>query len=291
MLTADGVAADQADPVRTGAPDGAPVDGEFFVQPDGGDQWNVDEDAAGRRRRLLEVAAIGTVVLAVLVTAALLYEGPVHHPSGPVAPATALAAQQGALDTIAVRHGCPVNPATPLHPGSFAGPAQVLLESARYSATVRTTAGSFRVALDAGLAPHTVNSFVFLAEAGFFTCNPFERVIKGALAMTGDPAGTGAGFPGYLVSAERPPVSHNPKAQYPLGSVVLANTGLLDAGGSQWFVVTGPKGESLPPSYTLFGHVTSGLAAAERISAEGTASGKPRLLQRVLSITIDAQGR
>jgi cyclophilin family peptidyl-prolyl cis-trans isomerase len=261
----------------------------FFVDTDATDPWTSDEDAAGRRRRLLEVAGAGAVLVAALMAAVALwsYGTPSGHQPPPSA-AASLRAAQGAVDTVAVRNGCPVNPATSLHPGRYDAPAQLVVGTARYTATVRTTAGTFRIALDPALAPKTVNSFVFLAEAGYYNCNPFDRVVSHGLTMTGDPAGIGLGLPGYLVPAERPPLAGNPKRQYPVGSVALANVGSLDAGGSQWFVVTGPMGEALPNTYTRFGRVISGLAVAERIDAQGTATGKPKVIQRVLTITITA---
>ena len=39
----------------------------------------------------------------------------------------------------------------------------------------------------------------------------------------------------------------------------MANTGAPNTGGSQFFIVAGPQGESLPNTYALFGQVTSGM--------------------------------
>ncbi len=60
--------------------------------------------------------------------------------------------------------------------------------------------------------------------------------------------------------------------------------------GSQFFVVTGPAGESLPPDYVLFGHVTSGMSVLQTINADGAPStnqqGTPKVLHRIISVTI-----
>ena len=115
------------------------------------------------------------------------------------------------------------------------------------------------VTLDASTAPMTVNNFVFLANKGFYNCVIFHRVIPGFMDQTGDPTGTGTGGPGYTIPDEYPPKAANAADQYPLGSVAMANTGQPHTGGSQFFIVAGAQGESLPNSYSLFGQVTSGM--------------------------------
>jgi len=54
-------------------------------------------------------------------------------------------------------------------------------------------------------APMAVNSFVFLAENGWFNGNPFHRVVPGKYVQTGDPTGTGLGGPGYFLPDEIDP--------------------------------------------------------------------------------------
>jgi cyclophilin family peptidyl-prolyl cis-trans isomerase len=67
----------------------------------------------------------------------------------------------------------------------------------------------------------------------------------------------------------------------------MANTGSPNTGGSQFFIVAGPQGESLPNSYALFGHVTSGMNVVDTINQQGSAQGvPPDVTQRILSITI-----
>jgi cyclophilin family peptidyl-prolyl cis-trans isomerase len=61
--------------------------------------------------------------------------------------------------------------------------------------------------------------------------------------------------------------------------------------GSQFFIVTGAAGESLPPDYTLFGRVTSGLSVVQKINAQGNPNASangvpPRVTHRIISVTI-----
>ena len=47
------------------------------------------------------------------------------------------------------------------------------------------------------------------------------------------------------------------------------------ASGSQFYVVSGPQGETLPPEYALVGKVTKGLDVVERIGELGGPEEKP----------------
>ncbi len=195
---------------------------------------------------------------------------------------------QVAANATSVAAGCPKNPATALKKPKWSSAPATIIDTAKvYTATVKTDVGTFVIALDAKDAPQTVNNFVFLAQHRFFDCVIFHRVIPGFVDQTGDPTGTGSGGPGYTIPDELPAKASNPADQYPLGSVAMANTGQPHTGGSQWFIVAGAEGESLPNSYSLFGHVTSGMSVVEKINAQGSASGvPPDVTHRMLKVTI-----
>jgi cyclophilin family peptidyl-prolyl cis-trans isomerase len=195
---------------------------------------------------------------------------------------------QAAANATSVAAGCPKSPATALKKTKWSSaPAMTIDPAKTYTATVKTDLGSIVIALDAKGAPQTVNNFVFLAQHHFFDCAIFLRVIPGFVDQTGDPTGTGSGGPGYTIPDELPATASNPADQYPLGSVAMANTGQPHTGGSQWFIVAGSQGESLGAKYSLFGHVTSGLSVAEKINAQGSASGvPPDVTHRMLKVTI-----
>jgi cyclophilin family peptidyl-prolyl cis-trans isomerase len=205
---------------------------------------------------------------------------------------SSVAAAQAAADRAAVAAGCPSNPHAPLHKPSFSSPPPMTIDtSATYTATVKTDVGTFTMTLDPAEAPIAVNSFVFLANKGFFNCIIFHRVIPGFVDQTGDPTGTGTGGPGYEFTEHGPPPAANSAQQYPLGSVAMANSspqGDTDpsTNGSQFFIVTGPSGESLPPDYVLFGKVTSGMSVVEAINKDGSPSGTPTVIHRMLDVTV-----
>jgi cyclophilin family peptidyl-prolyl cis-trans isomerase len=195
---------------------------------------------------------------------------------------------QAAANAASVAAGCPKSPTTALTKTKWSSaPAMTIDPAKTYTATVKTDVGTFVIALDAKAAPTTVNNFVFLAQHGFFNCVIFHRVIPSFMDQTGDPTGTGSGGPGYTIPDEYPATASNSADQYPLGSVAMANTGQPHTGGSQWFIVAGTEGESLAASYSLFGHVTSGMSVVEKINAQGSASGvPPDVTHRMLKVTI-----
>ena len=195
---------------------------------------------------------------------------------------------QAAANATSVAAGCPKNPAAALQKPKWSSEPATIIDAAKvYTARVKTDVGTFVIELDAKDAPQTVNNFVFLVQHRFFDCVIFHRVIPGFMDQTGDPTGTGSGGPGYTIPDELPAKASNPADQYPLGSVAMANTGQPHSGGSQWFIVAGAEGESLPNSYSLFGHVTSGMSVVEKINAQGSASGvPPDVTHRILKVTI-----
>ena len=151
----------------------------------------------------------------------------------------------------------------------------------RYTATIDTSMGQMIVALDPLKAPKTVNSFVFLARYRYYEGIIFHRVIQGFVLQGGDPTGTGSGGPGYRFDDELPR-----KGEYELGSLAMANSG-PNTNGSQFFVISGPSGMSLPPSYSLFGKVVKGLDVVEAIQNVPTARGDRPVVDVVInSITI-----
>jgi cyclophilin family peptidyl-prolyl cis-trans isomerase len=164
---------------------------------------------------------------------------------------------------------------------SFKGEPPLAIDTAkRYTATMVTSKGSMTIALDPQAAPRTVNSFVFLARYHYFDGIVFHRVIPGFVLQGGDPTGTGTGGPGYKFADELPAAG-----RYELGSLAMANAG-PNTNGSQFFVISGPDGMRLPPSYSLFGKVVAGLDVVAAIDAIGSSSGKPKEQVTIESVTI-----
>ncbi len=260
------------------------------------------EAQSQKRRKQIRNGIIVVVIAAVIVGIVFLVSGNDNNTvasKSTVATTTTVAAAKGTnaqlqaqANAVAVKAGCPASPKTPTAAASqkyTAAPPMTIDTTKQYTATFKTTTGTFDVSLDATAAPKTVNNFVFLANKGYFNCGAFFRVIPGFVLQTGNPAQTNAGTePGYTIPDELPPKAANAAQQYPLGSLVMANTGQPNSGGSQFFIVSGPQGESLPNTYSLFGQVTSGMSVVSTIDKQGSTSGiPPDVTQRIISVTIN----
>ncbi|GAA3280280.1 hypothetical protein GCM10020218_032640 [Dactylosporangium vinaceum] len=153
----------------------------------------------------------------------------------------------------------------------IATPAPKSTLSGRPAATIQTNLGPIGVQLYADRAPCTVNSFVHLARDDFYSDTPCHRLTTDGLYVLqcGDPSGTGTGTPGYQFGEENLPTTVPP---YPRGTLAMANAG-PGTNGSQFFVVY--KDSDIPPDYTVFGTVTSGMDLLDRIAAAGTTTGQP----------------
>ena len=178
--------------------------------------------------------------------------------------------------------GCPPDAGADERTTSFDGPPKMCIDTGRrYSAVVETDIGRFTIDLDAAKAPKTVNNFVFLARHRYYDGVPFHRVIPGFVVQGGDgEKGDGTGGPGYKFADELPKAG-----EYEVGSLAMANSG-ADTNGSQFFIVTGERGASLPPSYSLFGRVVEGLDVVKAIEADGTDSGTPKVTHKITKVTI-----
>jgi cyclophilin family peptidyl-prolyl cis-trans isomerase len=150
----------------------------------------------------------------------------------------------------------------------------------RYTATMETSMGTIVVALDALNAPVTVNNFVFLAGYHYYDGIIFHRIINGFVCQGGDPGGTGTGGPGYRFEDE--PV----KNRYQIGSLAMANAG-PNTNGSQFFLISGPNGVTLPPQYNHFGQVVKGLEVVDAMQKVPTGRGDRPVTDVVInSVTI-----
>ena len=127
--------------------------------------------------------------------------------------------------------------------------------------TLSTSCGPIVIELDPRTAPETVNSFVFLAEEGYFDGTVSHRVIPGFMMQAGDPTATGLGNPGYTIPDELPAEG----MAYERGVVAMANAGPGTA-GSQFFILFGDA-DWLDPRYSIFGRVTDGFATLDAIEA------------------------
>jgi peptidyl-prolyl cis-trans isomerase B (cyclophilin B) len=160
---------------------------------------------------------------------------------------------------------------------------------ATYQATITTNRGPVVIDLLNSEATCTVNSFVHLAEAGFYNATPCPRLTTSEgvyILQCGDPTGKGSGGPGYEFASE-----NLAGATYAAGTLAMANTGAPDSNGSQFFLVY--QNTSLPADYTPFGKIVSGLNILQDVGKRGygpplnsAGGGAPKESVEIESVTI-----
>jgi peptidyl-prolyl cis-trans isomerase B (cyclophilin B) len=140
---------------------------------------------------------------------------------------------------------------------------------AAYQATIRTNRGTIVVDLASGKATCTVNSFVYLAGKNYFSGTKCHRLTTSGIYVLqcGDPTGTGTGGPGYRFANEVAGDSATASADFPAGTVAMAHSSRASSNGSQFFLVY--KDTTLPPDYTPFGTIVSGLPVLQNVAAAG----------------------
>jgi cyclophilin family peptidyl-prolyl cis-trans isomerase len=163
-----------------------------------------------------------------------------------------------------------------------APPPAVTEEGKQYQATIQTEKGDIVIDLFAEQTPVTVNSFVFLAQQGWYDDTIFHRVIPGFVAQAGDPSGTGIGWPGYRCSDE---LNSSLTFDGP-GVLGMANSG-PDTNGSQFFITLAAQ-HDLDGKHTVFGRVSAGMDVVEALAARDPQSAPPdQPGDAILGITIE----
>jgi peptidyl-prolyl cis-trans isomerase B (cyclophilin B) len=162
-------------------------------------------------------------------------------------------------------------------------PEQTVRAGQKLTAVVKTSCGSFDIALDTQRAPKTTSSFVHLARKGFYDGLDFWRIAPGFVIQAGDPLGNGTGGAGYSID-EKPPAN----LAYTRGVVAMAKSPVEPPGrsGSQFFVVLAADA-GLSPDYALVGRVDRGMGVVERIGKLGTPAEQPTQTVLIERITIE----
>lgn len=165
----------------------------------------------------------------------------------------------------------------------FDQPETVLEAEIDYRAIFCTGNGAIYIDLFEDLTPLTVNSFVFLAQSGYYNNSTFHRVIADFMAQGGDPVGNpaGTGGPGYEFQDEFLPFLKFDRPGY----LAMANAGPA-TNGSQFFITRVPT-PHLNGAHTIFGQVLEGQSVVDTMT--DTDAGGTETLNTVLIITDPTQ--
>jgi peptidyl-prolyl cis-trans isomerase B (cyclophilin B) len=186
------------------------------------------------------------------------------------------------------KNGCSTKvPPKPTATTLTTAPPTVIDPTKNYLADMTTSCGDIFIQLDPKTAPKTVNSFVALAQSGFYDGTLFHRIVTDFVDQGGDPTGKGSGGPGYTLPDE-PPADG-----YKAGSVAMANAG-SGTTGSQFFLVVSDNGAkqlgTAPPyKYSALGTMdAASLKVAKKINSFGSAdsAGTPTQKVYVLSLKV-----
>eukprot|EP00636_Phaeomonas_parva_P009772 CAMPEP_0118875756 /NCGR_PEP_ID=MMETSP1163-20130328/16712_1 /TAXON_ID=124430 /ORGANISM="Phaeomonas parva, Strain CCMP2877" /LENGTH=222 /DNA_ID=CAMNT_0006811289 /DNA_START=44 /DNA_END=712 /DNA_ORIENTATION=- len=183
-------------------------------------------------------------------------------------------------------------------------------------ATCTTSKGEFKIELFLDEMPITASNFIDLAQTGFYNGLSFHRVIPKFMAQFGCPnsidptsmiAGTGGPVPGTsyknLVSGDvisrdsggNIPDEFTAKISNEPGTLSMANTGMPNSGGSQFFINVVHNSfldwfdNQTPSKHPVFGKVVEGMDILESIVVVPT-DPRDKPVEPVIMETIEISG-
>ena len=255
-----------------------------------------------RRRTLIGLSGVLALALIGSLLAVFLPGGNAKKPTASASKSATPSPTATATAVAEPAHHCSYSAATPVaRKVSF--PPTAPDYTASYQATINTNLGKITFDLLNSKATCTVNSFVHLAEAGYFNNTQCHRLVTSGIYVLqcGDPTATattkltcsttsnvGAGTPGYDFASE-----NLTGAKYPAGTVAMANEGTATSNGSQFFIVYKDSTSGLTASYTPFATVSSGLGIVQNVAKDGyscqyasSGGGAPKKKVIIDSVTI-----
>ena len=162
--------------------------------------------------------------------------------------------------------GCAKPTAKAHAPATLKQPTSVDKKLAK-TMTITTNCGVITIALDPA-APQTVTNLATLARSKYFDGSFCHRLTTEGIYVLqcGDPSAQGNGSPGSWKGYKDENLPTKKILTYPAGTVAMANSG-PNTNGSQFFLVY--KDTTLPPSYTIWGKIKTGLPLLLRIEKVG----------------------
>jgi peptidyl-prolyl cis-trans isomerase B (cyclophilin B) len=162
--------------------------------------------------------------------------------------------------------GCAKPTAKAHAPATLKQPTSVDKKLAK-TMTITTNCGVITIALDPA-APQTVTNLATLARSKYFDGSYCHRLTTEGIYVLqcGDPSAQGNGSPGSWKGYKDENLPTKKILTYPAGTVAMANSG-PNTNGSQFFLVY--KDTTLPPSYTIWGKIKTGLPLLLRIEKVG----------------------
>lgn len=229
-----------------------------------------------RRRRDNILAVAGVVVVAALATATQVF----YFTAGPGHTAAASASPSAGTGAAAARNVGDV-------------PSRTIARNRTWTGQLELNSVMLGISIDGQKAPQAASVFIALAKDGFYTTTgkTCHRLTTGgaSLIQCGSVNGDGTGDPGFSFG----PLENVPAdGVYPAGTIAMARKASTYSNSGQFFITY--KDSALGPStggYTVFGHVTSGLAkfissVADAGVADGSSDGRPKVATTITKVTV-----
>jgi peptidyl-prolyl cis-trans isomerase A (cyclophilin A) len=215
------------------------------------------------------------------------------QPAGEAAPVTTAATSAAPPPQSKPAASVPISPDDPLA-GKFTleDATKGLTGSGALYAEIQTELGKLECELYDEKAPITVANFVGLARGlrpfkqpdgtwakkNGYDGTTFHRVIKGFMIQGGDPLGSGAGEPGYVIPDEIWAGAHHDER----GQLCMANRG-KNTNGMQFFIMDGVAAH-LDGGYTIFGKCAPEdvILKLSGVQVSGDRSVKPTKINKVI---------
>jgi peptidylprolyl isomerase len=143
------------------------------------------------------------------------------------------------------------------------------------------THGRVVIEMRPDLAPKHVARIKELVRQGFYDGTPFHRVIEGFMAQGGDPTGTGTGGSGMNLPAEFS------KEKHVRGTASMARAQNPNSADSQFFICFADA-PFLDGQYTIWGQVTEGMEAIDKIKRGAGQSGMVKNPDKIVSMRLAA---
>ena len=238
-----------------------------------------------RKRWVIGISAVAAAGLIAALLVVFLPGGSGKKASASASKSPSASASASAATVAEPAHHCTYTAATPVAK-KVGFPPSTPDYTASYTATINTSLGPISLNLLNSKATCAVNSFVHLAEAGYFNNTQCHRVVTSgpSILQCGDAYATastkltcsttstvGTGTPGYEFASE-----NTKDAKYPAGTVAMANGGTATSNGSQFFIVYKDSSSALGTSYTPFATVSSGLDIVQNVAKDGASCTYPQ---------------
>ena len=159
-------------------------------------------------------------------------------------------------------------------------------ELSQYRVVIETSKGNLAIELFPDKAPNHVRHFLRLASLGAYDKTAFHRIAPGFVIQAGDLNTRSEPIPQaaqkYVVKirAELNDIKHK------AGIISMARGDEIDSALTSFFIVLGDQ-PALDGTYTVFGHVVSGMDVVEKIAAVPTENERPKERVDIYSMKVE----